>query len=300
MLTFSAISILAADAGGSVVPPPTARGATLLAVLLLISAVGIALSIALKGRRPRLNIRSAGSTLIGMLGAIPVLAVTVFAAGQAAPLLQTEPVEPASPTSFVFEEGGRIGDEPAPPDSPLGAEDADLPEWIREGNRESIDGQLAVISSKQYATIEEAEEEAYGTAAEILQQRFHARFPDGGEWTIPRSAIIEHAQRLRHDQAIDRETERFSFTAHRVHLQIVLSDESVAELQPYWREQVSDRRVRGLGGLFLLAITLIGSLAAYLRLDEITQGTYRRRLKLAAIAMMTGAGLLIGILIPAA
>ena len=81
-----------------------------------------------------------------------------------------------------------------------------------------------------------------------------------------------------------------------VHLQMELSPRVRKVLFPYWREQVVTQRLWMIGGLVALLTLITGTVAAYFRLDTLSGGAYRNRLKLAAVALIVSGGLLLAMI----
>jgi hypothetical protein len=84
---------------------------------------------------------------------------------------------------------------------------------------------------------------------------------------------------------------------HRAHLRLELTPRFHTAVEQSWRGQVVEHRLLALGGVFGLVTLALASAAGYFRLDELTGGQYRRRLKLAALALIAAGGTAVGALI---
>jgi hypothetical protein len=105
--------------------------------------------------------------------------------------------------------------------------------------------------------------------------------------------VRNQAVRRTHVERIDRKTRSTGtpFHVYRAHNQVELSPAVRNALFPLWKEQIVARRLSALGGLAGLLTLCFGTVAAYFRLDERTAGHYRRRLKLAAVSLVSAGGL---------
>lgn len=257
---------------------------------VLVLAAGAIFAVAmLSGRERKLDIRSAGSRALAPLWALPVIAVGALLVLQAVPALKDGPTR--TPDDFEISRVDRedLIDRTAADD---------LPDWVRNADV-SDSGEKVVLSSTQRATLEEAETQAYAKAAVLLKDRFHEKYPDNGDWTIPRETLKSSAVQVRrHDQKLDRETENFEYSVHQVHIQVDTSDAALAAIYPSYQKAVSRARVNVLGVLTAFVVLVVAAAAMYLRLDARTGGAARTRLKFAAVSLMTAAGLIAAVMMP--
>ena len=261
----------------------------LLVGVMLLVAVGIGLQVYFHGRGAR-PVRGAASSVLSALWILPVLALCAFLSVRAVYVLRGG-AEPPRPVEYIHAE---VEDEPA----------RELPDPVRTWSEYSVGGDdhenptnVFVLSSKQYATVDEAEEQVRSAAIGKIREDFHRRHGDQGHWTIP-PALVQDAIRHRHVEPITHTTGTVDFEVYRVHTQVVIDPPLRAELHNVWREQISQRRLWTLGCLLGFVTLIIGAGAAYLRLDLLTQGAYRRRLKLATVALIAAGGLAAAGLMP--
>ena len=261
--------------------------------MMVLVAVGIGLQVYFRGREAR-PVRGTASTVLSAIWILPVLALCVFLGARALFVLRGGASEPIRTVETHGTEFISADDAPALP----------LPDPVRTWSEYSVDDddhesptQVFVISSKQYATVDEADEQVGWAALEKIREDFHRLHGHQGHWTIP-PAIVQDAIRHRYVEPITHTTGTVDFEVYRVHAQVVLDPPLRGALHKVWREQISQRRLWTLGSLLGFATLLVGVCAAYLRLDLLTQGAYRRRLKLATVALIAAGGLAAAGLMP--
>lgn len=171
------------------------------------------------------------------------------------------------------------------------SESDDLPEWVNQPDVVGQDSLVATISSQQYATEEEGDREILEKARRRVMDDFHKYHPHRGSWSIPVGLLNEQTLSQRHIEAITRKTNTATFEVYRVHRQLTLNSEIRETLYPVWRKQIVERRLLLLGALLVVATLILGTLASYFRLDQMTQGVYRWQLKLAAFSLIVACGL---------
>ncbi len=111
-------------------------------------------------------------------------------------------------------------------------------------------------------------------------------------WRIPKS-ILRQAIKKRFDETIQRSTENHKFKMHRLHGQVYISEK---ELAFAWRsiqkvvvqneKNITKENVWISGILLGMLTLLLGTIATYLRVDTLTNGTYRNRLRFAGTAVV--------------
>jgi hypothetical protein len=199
------------------------------------------------------------------------------------------PVPPADPAA-------RSSNLTATKDSILSSTqtDAPLPDWIGKTVVESKARKLVVVASDFAATTEAAEQDALRSAVGLVAFDFAATVPDAGaaNWKPPAGTVRSQAVRRVHVQRIDRQTVSSGTPFHvfRAYYQVELSPAVRNQLFPLWKQEIVDKRFSKLGALAGLLTLTFGAAAAYFRLDDWTSGQYRRRLKLAAVMIVTAGG----------
>ncbi|VAX38506.1 hypothetical protein MNBD_PLANCTO02-3389, partial [hydrothermal vent metagenome] len=119
-------------------------------------------------------------------------------------------------------------------------------------------------------------------------------------WRIPES-ILRQAIKKQYDETIQRSTENHKFKMHRLHGQVYITEK---ELAFAWRsiqkglmqeeKLIANENISYFGILLGMFTLLLGTIATYLRVDTLTNGTYRNRLRFAGTAVVL-LGTLIGI-----
>ena len=292
-----------------------------------IVAVGLVSHVLLSARADRFSLRHLAGQTLALWWALPVAAVLVLFAGKAVPQFagsssggQHEAI-PHDDESHEDESTPGIpddslisaeGDEEPPPaaaaaeqhsrwDTPIAAVDAPLPDWATqtssgdesaETDTDAADhGQTVVIPGRQFATVEEAEADVARLAQQRIRQHISRSHGLPADWTVPESLLAESTLvPRRHIETISRKSGRFSFNVYRAWWEVSFSPAAEAVLEPVWQEQIVTGRLWALGGLVALLTLLTGTATSYLRLDAVTAGRYRGRLKLAAVLLVLAGG----------
>jgi hypothetical protein len=154
-----------------------------------------------------------------------------------------------------------------------------------------------VVESKQYATVNEAEENVYliasGLALEDFSEHQHL---NGGRLAVTPKLLETHAYRRRHVQEIVRTSGASTFRVVKLYQQVELSPNLRSRLYELWRAETVERRLWGLGSLVAFLTLITGTIATYLRLNLRTHGAYRGRLKFACVCLITAAGMVLATL----
>lgn len=278
----------------------------LVAGVLLVIACAVVIQVFASAYGRKLPVRETLLSIAALLWCLPAVAILGYLSVAAAPHLNPvkprveappPPLPPVPPPVLA----------PEKPDADIHSaalqaeqEPQPVPAWTRELRTVSSHSTRLVLTSRQYSTREEALQEALLAAAELVQQDFEKSHPVNGvtgEWHVSLDDVRRHAMLRVFDET--KETDFGSFTApmRRVYLQVELSPEVRAKLYPSWREHVVTHRLWVLGTLVGLLTLMLGTSAAYFRLDSLTNGLYRRRLKLAAVSLIVAGGLFTGLLL---
>ena len=262
--------------------------------LLALLAIG---SIAVFGR----GSRSWGQTcskIAGLWWLVPVVAVGFFVVAKAGARFEGRGID--SWSAREAEEYRRAQHDAAAEKKMIAAGEVaygykPAPEWISQPSVQEDDMKLLVVSSQQFATIEEAERDADQQAVELLKRETLKNNPSyQGEWILPQQAI---EFRLRYDEEITRHTKNATFTVYRVHKQLAITPETEAAIVTAWQSQIGRQRLWALGGVVVFLTLLTGGTTSYLRLDRRTGGQYRGRLKLATASLVAAGGLVVALLV---
>jgi hypothetical protein len=171
-------------------------------------------------------------------------------------------------------------------------QESPLPDWARNPQSVQQNATLLVLNSKQYATPEQAEQEVLQLAAQRFTNYFEQTHPYQGAWTLPAEFLKARAVRHSFVQTIDHDFGRFTGRMYRAYVQLKLSPEVREQAHGIWREQIVEQRLLLLGRLIGFVTLLLALVAGYFRLDALTKGAYRGRLKLAASAVAVAGGML--------
>jgi hypothetical protein len=203
-------------------------------------------------------------------------------------------------------------DESSPPDSAEGEDESPHPEsvtdevaatparptWVDAG--EVVDGsrRLVVVQSQQFPQEQRARVDALQEAIQVVRADFQQTRNAQGRWILYRSLVKREAVKKTFVEPIQRSTDLNKFTVIRVYHQVELSDDVRDAILPSWRGQIVEGRLWILGGLLGFVTLLLGTAATYLRLDMLTSGNYRRRLKLASVSLVVASGLVLANFLP--
>jgi membrane protein implicated in regulation of membrane protease activity len=175
----------------------------------------------------------------------------------------------------------------------------EVPEWVQAPEQvdRDRDTERFVLRSSRYAEIDEAEAELLGRlaprAAEYLARGGIALSPEQiTREELRRAAVL--TRRLQEQFHV--EVGAFNPPVYRVTWEVSLRPSVRESLGAAQRIAERHRRLWNLGGGFGLATLLLGTLAAYFRIDAATQGRYRSRLK-AASGVVAAAAAATGLLI---
>lgn len=273
-----------------------------LGAALALLAVGILVSVIVVSRLRKISLRQAARQFVSCLWAVPVIAVLILVAvrvlpqlGIHVPGLQT-PAPPALEQVVLGEatvERREPGADPTSLISRALTPSSDRPEWVDRQPVEENGRMLEVVSSGQYVTEQEAEDDALAQAASLLRTDIHRAFGYEGEWSLPTNVVREQAVRRTNVEDVERVIGGRPMKMRRVHLQVELSPEVRDTIaQTVWRPQIVRRRLWSLGSIVGMAVLVVVAVAVYLRLDSSTDGMYRRRLKLATVLLIIAGGLL--------
>lgn len=301
-----------------------------LAACLACVAVAIAAHVMMKNGGRTLSLRSAASRLFGLVWLVPVVAVLLFLAapivlyfGQSSnpksPPRSNEvktvdssgevkslKVEVSTGGGTSVEVSASRSESTEPPaaakaerteDSPFGSEP---PEWVDGGEIDTESGRLVVVNSEQFPEKQLAEQDALEEAVRVVRADFGESYNVRGNWSLAPDLVRERAVKETWFERISRSTGQNRFYVYRAYQQVELSPEVRQAVWTSWRDQVVSRRLWILGGLLGFVTLMLGTAATYLRLDAVTGGNYRRRLKLASVSLLVAGGLALAVLLPVA
>jgi hypothetical protein len=194
------------------------------------------------------------------------------------------------------DDAGASADAPQPESTDTSAVEDDVsllrPKWMDGVTDPAAE---VVIEGSPKVTPEEAIASALAKAAGFLKQEHAKVYGEHGQWNLPLTVVRDHAQvdLFVEPYKVVTAGEPQGITTNRAFVLISLSPEVRQQVYLTWREQIVERRLWafGGGGVFALATLIVGAGAGYLRLDTLSHGAYRRRLKLAAVSLIVAGGL---------
>ncbi|MSR57147.1 MAG: hypothetical protein EXS05_05695 [Planctomycetaceae bacterium] len=170
---------------------------------------------------------------------------------------------------------------------------SDDPQW--NAKPRFVNGrEVMCLSSQRFATLPLAEEHITSEALKQVKQHYQGEFPLSGDWQVPVSAVDHYGVKDLVGEVIDKDFGNgISAKMYRAHLQLDYSPELSDAIHESWRGQIVNHRLLILGSMLGLVTLMLSSAAGYFRLDELTGGAYRRRLKLAATAVIAAGSIVV-------
>lgn len=234
----------------------------------------------------------------------PATVAEEWVAGRAAENQRGLDERKAESESWLAERAGTTKPLPAErPDASVGGPNvlkarqiaSDPPQWVTEPAVPARDGSRIVVSSQRFATLDEAEAQLTGMVMETVRRHFHAEFPPyQGTWEIPVSLVEAHAVKQVAGEVMDKDFgSGITGKMYRVHAELELSPGLRQAVYGTWRGQIVNHRLIILGSLLGLITLMLATAAGYFKLDDLSFGIYRGRLKLAAAALITAGSLFV-------
>lgn len=160
------------------------------------------------------------------------------------------------------------------------------PAWLDKPEIHDGLSEQRVISSQQYSTREEAEQELLKQANQILQDDLARLF--SGEsavspWNPTLELLKQHAVKQQYAEVVDRDFGSFVHPMYRVWWQIELSPEVRVEFLPMWRKGITSARIRLVAVVVTSVVLVISLMAFYYRASLLRGGTMVPRLWLLPI-----------------
>lgn len=276
--------------------PSWGLGILVVAALLALFGAGIAAAVFLRGRRLRRHhVRQLASIAVTWFWMIPLVAVVALVGLKA--VYQMRVVATDTRVAVVNAEAapaeaGQVITAPGHPFLKARQMSSDEPNWVTQPVPGAADGTFLTLSSQRFALLEEAERQVTGQVIEAIRHHFYEEFPDYGNWEVPVALVEQYAVQQSAYEVIDKDFGGgFKNKMYRVHVQLKFSPDLRQALYGSWRAGVVDHRLLILGSLFGLVTLICGTIAGYIRLDDVSFGMYRRRLKFAAGALITAGSL---------
>lgn len=273
-------------------PPYVVMGA---ASVLVLIALGIGVAVWFHGRHLQArHLRGLGVLLLTGIWIAPIVGVLTLIGWQAARHFRELPLEQVPMAEYNPGSDAAEGLSISGPQFLKAREmTTDEPNWVRQPVSVTPLGTLLVLSSERFATLEEAERQVTGQALEAIRRHFHEEFPNYGKWNIPVSVIEQQAVKRSAYEVMDKDFGGgFKSKMYRAHLQLHFSPELRQALFGTWHAGVVQHRLLVLGSLFALVTLILGTIASYIRLDDLSFGIYSGRLKFAAGALIAAGSLI--------
>lgn len=170
--------------------------------------------------------------------------------------------------------------------------EATRPAWVDAPHQDG----MVVVVGKPNLNLKLAEEQALNAAWMKTVATLHRDQTFEGSWRPQPGDIQPLLVGEPYVEAIESRTGNFYFTTHRVFLRLDLSASGQERLRPVRERQIVHSRLWVLGGWLGMLTLIFGTTAAYLRLDDMTDGMYRLRLKFAATSLIVSGGFVAAVL----
>jgi len=159
------------------------------------------------------------------------------------------------------------------------------PAWVDIPRKSEEDSEWIVLTSSQYSTREEAEQELRAATVKLLEEDLK-HIQSGPfrpkHWRPEPEAVVTHAVAQRHDDVTERDFGSFTHPMHSVSWQVELSPRVRTEFIPVWRRELISFRILLVAGVASLFAMAASASVLYFRIDALTLGQSRGRLKLLA------------------
>ena len=165
------------------------------------------------------------------------------------------------------------------------------PAWVNQPRVVDGDCEQIVLTSQQYSTREEAEQELRVAAVRLVEEDLQ-RLQSGPfrptSWRPAADDVVAHAVKKRYDDVNERDFGSFTHPMHRASWLVELSPAVRTEFMPAWRRAVISFRILFVAGVASLFAMAASASVMYFRLDSLTQGRARGPLKLLTGGLTAG------------
>ena len=152
------------------------------------------------------------------------------------------------------------------------------PAWVDQTRVIDGDGTLIVLTSQQYATKDEAEQELRAAAVTLVEQDLQ-RIQTGEfrpkTWRPAAEDVIAHAVQQRYEEIADRDFGKFTHPMVRVSWQVELSPRVRTEFAPAWRRALISFRIIIVGAVATNFTMLATASLMYFRITARIRGQRR-------------------------
>ena len=166
------------------------------------------------------------------------------------------------------------------------------PDWAKGGAKPTDSGVVVALSSQQFATLDEAEQQATKLAAAYVEQFYQKEGKTPPNWH-PTASLIEQngLKSIVGHQLPPRDFGSIQQPMYRVHLQLEMNSKLRQAVLASKHDGVVDEHLHKLGGWMGMFTVLLASTWSYLKLNLATNGQFATRLKLAIVAILGAVGL---------
>jgi len=168
------------------------------------------------------------------------------------------------------------------------------PDWAGQTEPHLGDrGPVVALSSGLWSSMGETEEEITRLARKFVADFYHDQYPLANGQEIPISLIRDEAVEYLQGEEVEKDFGAgITGKMYRAHLKLHLTPDLKNGVAAFWKAQSVDQKLVGLGSGLGVLTAFLAAVAGYFRLNESTNGRYRGRLKLAALALVGAVGLL--------
>ncbi len=175
-----------------------------------------------------------------------------------------------------------------------------LPDWVHEQQvatgEDSRPTGPYVVSSGQYASVGEAEQELMVRIKEDVRRRLAAEYHiDALSPTTQQLLDSEVIQRRAHEQ-LELKIGEFTHPMYRVHWQVALRPETDQVFYEAWQQQTVTERLGQFAALLGGITLLFGGLAVFFYSDRVTKGRRWNKVTAASVVAIVGAGVVVTLL----
>ena len=121
-----------------------------------------------------------------------------------------------------------------------------IPDWLKNG---VVTSSQFLLSSGQFSSVQEAENQLLPHAAYLLQRAFQENHPWEGVWTVPLAEIRECVVDNVFIEQGDKTIGKFSGKIYRVHMRVDVSPRVCETFTSAWKSQIVRHRLEVLGVL---------------------------------------------------
>ncbi|WP_339911349.1 hypothetical protein [Symmachiella dynata] len=258
-----------------------------IAMLVLSGMIGA--SVYLSAQGGTLQWRAVGSKLLSIAWVVPILIMAAIPmymivgklGGWTTPVVVSQVVATTAVTMQDVDRATTTGD---------------VPDWVSAPTQNDGQNRVVVVrshfspavdASDTERAISLAQNEVYNEAAQQIRAYFGETYPVQNNWPIP-DEIVRRAIGKVH--LLEKDVDGGG-KVYRRFAQVNLNPGIRQKLLPQWQKATTQNRLWTLcAGMGLLTL-LLGTTASYLRLDRMTDGAYRGRLKLASFSVVTAVAL---------